>query len=237
MRGGRPSSSSPATRLAVGRCWLTVPEGRSSSTFPHPVIAVSPSNLAGGCSAYHRRARRVSKFPALVIPSHALRLPRITCCGGTIESLERHARLLPRFGTRDPVIRSQIIAVVVPSSPRGTSATARRPGLYALVSTTRRQPLCLNVTRGAAAVILCGALGLAGVLYSARYGTVNSQAGAATSWRRCCCGHRGVAIFGGSARCGAPRWAPTCCSDHRPCDLAGDFWRGGRRASSSARRA
>jgi rhamnose transport system permease protein len=88
----------------------------------------------------------------------------------------------------------------------------------------------LNVTRRVlAAFIVCGALaGLAGVLYAARYGTVNSQAG--SGWELDAVGAAvigGVAIFGGSGTVwGAAIGAYLLLTINRALPVIGvqDFW-------------
>jgi rhamnose transport system permease protein len=88
----------------------------------------------------------------------------------------------------------------------------------------------LKVTqRVLAAFILCGALaGLAGVLYAARYGTVNSQAGA--GYELSAVGAAvigGVAIFGGSGTVwGAAIGAYLLLTINRALPILGvqDFW-------------
>jgi len=88
----------------------------------------------------------------------------------------------------------------------------------------------LKVTqRVLAAFIVCGALaGLAGVLYAARYGTVNSQAG--SGWELDAVGAAvigGVAIFGGSGTVwGAAIGAYLLLTINRALPVIGvqDFW-------------
>ncbi|MDO7880719.1 MULTISPECIES: ABC transporter permease [Microbacteriaceae] len=88
----------------------------------------------------------------------------------------------------------------------------------------------LKVTqRVLAAFVLCGALaGLAGVLYAARYGTVNSQAG--SGWELDAVGAAvigGVAIFGGSGTVwGAAIGAYLLLTINRALPVLGvqDFW-------------
>jgi rhamnose transport system permease protein len=90
----------------------------------------------------------------------------------------------------------------------------------------------LKVTqRTLAAFVVCGALaGLGGVLYAARYGTVNSQAGA--GWELDAVGAAvigGVAIFGGSGTVwGAAIGAYLLLTISRALPVVGvpDFWQG-----------
>jgi rhamnose transport system permease protein len=103
--------------------------------------------------------------------------------------------------------------------------------LYAIGSDPAAAHLSgLGVTRRVlAAFVVCGALaGLAGVLYAARYGTVNSQAG--SGWELDAVGAAvigGVAIFGGSGTVwGAAIGAYLLLTINRALPVIGvqDFW-------------
>jgi len=127
-----------------------------------------------------------------------------------------------------------IIAVVV-LLVAGWFLRTQRAGreLYAIGSDPAAAHLYgLKVTqRTLAAFIVCGALaGLAGVLYAARYGTVNSQAG--YGWELDAVGAAvigGVAIFGGSGTVwGAAIGAYLLLTISRALPVVGvpDFWQG-----------
>ncbi|MCS0500155.1 ABC transporter permease [Protaetiibacter mangrovi] len=125
-----------------------------------------------------------------------------------------------------------IIAVVVLVAA-GWYMYTQRAGreLYAIGSDPAAAHLYgLKVTqRVLAAFVVCGALaGLAGVLYAARYGTVNSQAG--SGWELDAVGAAvigGVAIFGGSGTVwGAAIGAYLLLTINRALPVIGvqDFW-------------
>lgn len=219
------------TAYLTGRLFIDVPGIPVIAVFIIGIVAGGLLGLINGALV------AFAKVPALVITLGTLYVYRglnvLWAGSDRINSSDMPASFLD-LGTQQilsiPVLT--IIAVVVLALAAWYLRNQRGGReLYAIGSDPAAANLYgLKVTqRVLAAFILCGALaGLAGVLYAARYGTVNSQAGA--GYELSAVGAAvigGVAIFGGSGTVwGAAIGAYLLLTINRALPILGvqDFW-------------
>ena len=219
------------TAYLTGRLFIDVPGIPVIAVFAIGIVAGGFLGLINGALV------AFAKVPALVITLgtlYAYRGINVLWTGSDrINSSDMPASFLA-LGTQSilfiPILTIIAIVVLVAAAWYLRNKRGGRE-LYAIGSDPAAANLYgLKVTqRVLAAFILCGALaGLAGVLYAARYGTVNSQAGA--GYELSAVGAAvigGVAIFGGSGSVwGAAIGAYLLLTINRALPILGvqDFW-------------
>lgn len=219
------------TAYLTGRLFIDVPGIPVIAVFAIGIVAGGLLGLINGALV------AFAKVPALVITLgtlYAYRGINVLWTGSDrINSSDMPASFLA-LGTQSilfiPVLTIIALVVLVAAAWYLRNQRGGRE-LYAIGSDPAAANLYgLKVTqRVLAAFILCGALaGLAGVLYAARYGTVNSQAGA--GYELSAVGAAvigGVAIFGGSGSVwGAAIGAYLLLTINRALPILGvqDFW-------------
>jgi rhamnose transport system permease protein len=219
------------TAYLTGRLFLDVPNIPIVLVFVAGLLAGALLGLVNGALV------AFAKVPALVITLgtlYAFRGLNVLWAGSNRINSSDMPKAFLDLGTAQvfsiPVLT--IIAVVV-LAVAGWYMRTQRGGreLYAIGSDPDAANLYgLNVTRRVLlAFILCGALaGLAGVLYAARYGTVNSQVGSGLELSAVGAAViGGVAIFGGSGTVwGAAIGAYLLLTINRALPVVGvqDFW-------------
>ena len=219
------------TAYLTGRLFIDVPD------IPVPLVFLAGIVLGGLLGLVNGALIAFAKVPALVITLGTLYIYRginVWWTGSDRINASDMPKDFLALGTKTilyiPVLT--IIAVVVLIAA-GWYLRNQRPGreLYAIGSDPAAANLYgLKVTqRVLVAFVVCVALaGLAGVLYSARYGTVNSQAGSGFELEAVGAAViGGVAIFGGSGTVwGAAIGAYLLFTINRALPILGvqDFW-------------
>ena len=219
------------TAYLTGRLFIDVPGIPVIAVFAIGIVAGGLLGLINGALV------AFAKVPALVITLgtlYAYRGINVLWTGSDrINSSDMPASFLA-LGTQSilfiPVLTIIAVVVLIAAAWYLRNQRGGRE-LYAIGSDPAAANLYgLKVTqRVLAAFILCGALaGLAGVLYAARYGTVNSQAGAGYELNAVGAAViGGVAIFGGSGSVwGAAIGAYLLLTINRALPILGvqDFW-------------
>ena len=219
------------TAYLTGRLFIDVPGIPVIAVFAIGIVAGGLLGLINGALV------AFAKVPALVITLgtlYAYRGINVLWTGSDrINSSDMPASFLA-LGTQSilfiPVLTIIALVVLIVAAWYLRNQRGGRE-LYAIGSDPAAANLYgLKVTqRVLAAFILCGALaGLAGVLYAARYGTVNSQAGAGYELNAVGAAViGGVAIFGGSGSVwGAAIGAYLLLTINRALPILGvqDFW-------------